>query len=29
VADEAATIAHANTALSDYHRERRRTLARD
>jgi uncharacterized protein (DUF169 family) len=29
VADEATTIAHANAALSDYHRERRRTLARD
>jgi uncharacterized protein (DUF169 family) len=27
VADEVATIAHANAALSDYHRERRRTLA--
>jgi uncharacterized protein (DUF169 family) len=28
VVDEAATISQANTALSDYHRERRRTLAR-
>jgi uncharacterized protein (DUF169 family) len=29
VADELGTIATANTTLSDYHRERRRTLARD
>jgi uncharacterized protein (DUF169 family) len=29
VSDELAMIAHANTTLSDYHRERRRTLARD
>jgi uncharacterized protein (DUF169 family) len=29
VADELATIASANTTLSDYHRERRRALARD
>jgi len=29
VADEVGTIASANTALSNYHRERRRTLARD
>jgi uncharacterized protein (DUF169 family) len=28
VAEEAATIAHANAALSDYHRDRRRTLTR-
>jgi len=28
VADEAATIVQANAALSDYHRERRRTLTR-
>jgi uncharacterized protein (DUF169 family) len=29
VSEELATIAHANTTLSDYHRERRRTLARE
>ena len=29
VADEVGTIASANTGLSNYHRERRRTLARD
>ena len=29
VVDELGTIAHANAALSDYHRERRRTLTRD
>lgn len=29
VVDETATIAHANAALADYHRERRRTLGRD
>lgn len=29
VIDEVSTIAHANATLSDYHRERRRTLARD
>jgi hypothetical protein len=27
VVDEVATISQANAALSDYHRERRRTLA--
>ena len=29
VVDELATIVHANTTLADYHRERRRTLARE
>jgi len=29
VIDELATIAQANTTLSDYHRERRRTLTRE
>ena len=29
VVDEVSTIAPANATLSDYHRERRRTLARD
>jgi len=29
VVDELATIAHANATLADYHRERRRTLARE
>jgi uncharacterized protein (DUF169 family) len=29
VVDEVATISRANTALSDYHRERRRTLVRE